>query len=83
MTAATTILGLLPLAWGGSGFGGVVMFAPLGKAVMGGLALSTLLTLFVVPLFYTYVEDFGRALARIAVLAFPGNAKGERVKVKG
>ena len=44
------------------------MFAPLGKAVMGGLALSTLLTLFVVPLFYTYVEDFGRALGRLVAL---------------
>jgi HAE1 family hydrophobic/amphiphilic exporter-1 len=66
MTAATTILGLLPLAFGGSGIGGVVMFAPLGKAVMGGLALATLLTLFVVPVFYTYVEDFGQALQRLA-----------------
>lgn len=70
MTAATTILGLLPLAFGGSGIGGVVMFAPLGKAVMGGLALSTLLTLFVVPVFYTYVEDFGQALTRLGAQAF-------------
>lgn len=65
MTAATTILGLVPLAFGGSGIGGVVMFAPLGKAVMGGLALATLLTLFVVPVFYTYVEDLGQALVRL------------------
>jgi HAE1 family hydrophobic/amphiphilic exporter-1 len=70
MTAATTILGLLPLAFGGSGIGGVVMFAPLGKAVMGGLALATLLTLFVVPVFYTYVEDFSQALERLANQAF-------------
>jgi len=80
MTAATTILGLLPLAWGGSGIGGVVMFAPLGKAVMGGLALSTLLTLFVVPLFYTYLEDFGQALERLAGLALAGKGKGKRIK---
>jgi HAE1 family hydrophobic/amphiphilic exporter-1 len=65
MTAATTILGLLPLAYGGSNIGGVVMFAPLAKAVMGGLTLSTLLTLFVVPLFYTFVEDAGQALRRL------------------
>ena len=69
MTAATTILGLLPLAFGGAGIGGVVMFAPLGKAVMGGLALATLLTLFVVPVFYTYVEDFGQALTRLVAQA--------------
>jgi HAE1 family hydrophobic/amphiphilic exporter-1 len=76
MTAATTILGLLPLAFGGSGIGGVVMFAPLGKAVMGGLALSTLLTLFVVPVFYTYVEDFGEALARLRHQAFVTGIRG-------
>jgi HAE1 family hydrophobic/amphiphilic exporter-1 len=70
MTAATTILGLLPLAFGGSGIGGVVMFAPLGKAVMGGLALSTLLTLFVVPVFYTYVEDLSQAFVRLAGQTF-------------
>jgi HAE1 family hydrophobic/amphiphilic exporter-1 len=70
MTAATTILGLMPLAFGGSGIGGVVMFAPLGRAVMGGLALATLLTLFVVPVFYTYVEDFGQAFGRLVDQAF-------------
>jgi HAE1 family hydrophobic/amphiphilic exporter-1 len=78
MTAATTILGLLPLAFGGSGIGGVVMFAPLGKAVMGGLALATLLTLFVVPVFYIYVEDLGQALTRLA-----GQAVGRGVRVQG
>ena len=77
MTAATTILGLLPLAFGGSGIGGVVMFAPLGKAVMGGLALSTLLTLFVVPVFYTYVEDFGQALTRLGAQAFGRGVRGQ------
>jgi HAE1 family hydrophobic/amphiphilic exporter-1 len=82
MTAATTVLGLLPLAFGGSGIGGVVMFAPLGKAVMGGLALATLLTLFVVPVFYIYVEDLGQALGRLAVQAFPGKAKGKRGRAK-
>ncbi len=77
MTAATTILGLLPLAFGGSGLGGVVMFAPLGKAVMGGLLLSTLLTLFVVPLAYTYMEDLGAALRRLLAVALPtGGATG-------
>ncbi|MEW6440484.1 MAG: efflux RND transporter permease subunit [bacterium] len=65
MTAATTILGLLPLALGGSNIGGVVMFAPLAKAVMGGLTVATVLTLFVVPLFYTFVEDARGALRRL------------------
>ncbi len=76
MTAATTILGLLPLAFGGSGIGGVVMFAPLGKAVMGGLALATLLTLFVVPVFYTYTEDLGESLSRLWVRAGGRGVRG-------
>jgi HAE1 family hydrophobic/amphiphilic exporter-1 len=69
MTAATTILGLIPLALGGAGLGGMVMFAPLGKAVVGGLAISTLLTLFVVPVFYVYVEQAGEAVRRLYSLA--------------
>ena len=83
MTAATTILGLVPLAFGGAGLGGMVMFAPLGKAVIGGLALSTLLTLFVVPVFYTFSEDAGHALRRlfsIAIPARPGFRAGQAGK---
>jgi HAE1 family hydrophobic/amphiphilic exporter-1 len=82
MTAATTILGLVPLAFGGSGIGGVVMFAPLGRAVMGGLALSTLLTLFVVPVFYTYVEDLGEALGRLREQAFGTGVRSTRPAVR-
>ncbi len=57
MTAITTILGLLPIALGRSSIGGVLMFAPMGRAVIGGLATSTLLTLFVVPIVYSMLDD--------------------------
>jgi predicted RND superfamily exporter protein len=80
MTAATTILGLLPLAFGGSNIGGVVMFAPLAKSVMGGLALATVLTLFVIPLFYTFMEDAGKVLRRLAWVAVPGTGSENRRK---
>ena len=56
MTALTTILGCVPLAMG-SGVGGEVAFHSLGKALIGGLTMGTLLTLFVVPLFYTLIDD--------------------------
>ncbi|MFO7976286.1 MAG: efflux RND transporter permease subunit, partial [Candidatus Hydrogenedentota bacterium] len=56
MTALTTILGCVPLAMG-SGVGGEVAFHSLGKALIGGLTMGTLLTLFVVPLFYSLIDD--------------------------
>ncbi len=55
MTAITTILGLVPLAMAKTG--GASLFAGLGRALIGGLTVGTLLTLFVVPLFYTLLDD--------------------------
>src|SRR5690606_19764641 len=55
MTTLTTVLGLLPLALGISE--GSEMEAPLATVVMGGLTLSTLLTLVVIPVVYTLFDD--------------------------
>ena len=53
MTALATILGLLPLALG---FGeGNETMVPLARAVVGGLAVSTLMTLLVVPVMHALV----------------------------
>ena len=53
MTALATILGLLPLALG---FGeGNETMVPLARAVVGGLAVSTLMTLLVVPVTHALV----------------------------
>ncbi len=54
MTAATTILGLTPLAVG-AGEGGEAQ-APLARAVIGGLLSSTLITLVFVPVMYSIFE---------------------------
>lgn len=54
MTTLTTILGLLPLAFG-IGEGADAQ-APLARAVIGGLSLSTLVTLVLVPAVYTLVH---------------------------
>jgi HAE1 family hydrophobic/amphiphilic exporter-1 len=51
MTTATTILGMLPMALG-IGEGSEI-WQPMGIAIIGGLTVSTLLTLLVVPTVYT------------------------------
>ncbi|SPF43954.1 Acriflavin resistance protein [Candidatus Sulfopaludibacter sp. SbA4] len=54
MTAAAMIIGMLPMALG---FGeGGEQNAPLGRAVVGGLVLATITTLFVVPLVYSLLR---------------------------
>ena len=61
MTTVTTVLGMLPLALGlgeGSEF-----LQPLGVVIFWGLSLATVLTLFVIPCFYTLLHsgDLGSA----------------------
>jgi multidrug efflux pump subunit AcrB len=54
MTATAMIIGMLPMALG-LGEGGE-QNAPLGRAVIGGLLLATVTTLFVVPMVYSLVR---------------------------
>jgi len=54
MTAIAMILGMLPMALG-LGEGGE-QNAPLGRAVIGGLAVATVTTLFVVPIMYSILR---------------------------
>ncbi len=54
MTTLTTVLGLLPMALG-LGEGAEIR-APMAVAVIGGLVISTLLTLVVIPVFYSVVD---------------------------
>ena len=56
MTAATTIVGLIPLAWGDGGLFDMKYF-PMARTVMGGLIASTALTLIVLPTYYTLFDD--------------------------
>ena len=55
MTALTTILGAIPLAIGGRI--GEPATVSLGMAMIGGLSAGTFLTLVVVPLFYSFIDD--------------------------
>jgi HAE1 family hydrophobic/amphiphilic exporter-1 len=56
MTALTTIFGLMPMAVGKTGLVGIP-YTPMGITLIGGLISSTFLTLFAVPVFYTYFDD--------------------------
>lgn len=54
MTSLTSILGFLPMAMSNSG--GAAMMQPLAIVLIGGLAVGTLLTLFVIPVVYKVFE---------------------------
>ncbi len=54
ITALTTVFGTLPMAISKST--GSEMRAPMGLAIVGGLTVATFLTLFVVPIIYTYMN---------------------------
>ncbi|MGE5171012.1 MAG: efflux RND transporter permease subunit [Rudaea sp.] len=58
MTTAAMIGGMLPLALG-LGDGGEQQ-APMGRAIIGGVVTSTLLTLVVVPVIYTYLDAWSQ-----------------------
>ena len=56
MTTFAMVFGMLPLALGIGP--GAEMRAPMARAAIGGIISSTLLTLVVVPVVYTLIDDF-------------------------
>ena len=60
MTTLTTVLGLLPLtgwlSFGGAANQGLELRAPLAITVVSGLTASTLLTLLVIPVVYSFAD---------------------------
>lgn len=56
ITSLTTIFGMIPMAIGGSKMMDM-SYSPLGRVIIGGLMVSTFLTLIVVPLFYAMLDD--------------------------
>ena len=70
MTVATTIVGLTPLAMGTTQVGGDgPPYYPMARAIIGGLAFSTVVSLLVVPALYLYFDNlaaWGRKIMRTA-----------------
>jgi hydrophobic/amphiphilic exporter-1 (mainly G- bacteria), HAE1 family len=60
MTMSTTILGLVPLAIGNTTIGGNgPPYFPMARAIIGGLAFSTVISLLVLPTIYILLDDLG------------------------
>ena len=75
MTTCSMIFGMVPTALA-LGQGGEFR-APMARAVIGGLITSTLLTLIVVPVVYTYLDDFGARVAARLTAGKRARAKRE------
>jgi len=72
MTAVSTVAGMLPVA---IGLGeGAESRAPMGTCIVGGMVTSTLLTLIVIPIVYTIMDDVATIARR---LLFGTSAPGE------
>jgi len=74
MTTLAMIFGMLPLAFAIGA--GAEMRAPMARAVIGGLITSTLLTLVVVPVVYTYLDG----LRPEAVREWLGSGRGRKAQ---
>ena len=66
MTMGTTILGMLPLCFGGAQIGGDgPPYYPMARAVAGGLAFSTVVSLLFLPTIYAMLDDLNASTRRV------------------
>jgi HAE1 family hydrophobic/amphiphilic exporter-1 len=63
MTALTTVGGMLPLAFADAPAEGIP-YGAFGKTLVGGMTTATVLTLVVVPVFYTLFDDLREQVRR-------------------
>ncbi|MCB1554067.1 MAG: efflux RND transporter permease subunit [Xanthomonadales bacterium] len=84
MTMGTTILGMMPLCVGGTQMGGDgPAYFPMARAIAGGLAFSTLVSLIFLPTIYALLDDLrlgtGRLMGRAVRVPFGWFARGTAV----
>jgi len=78
MTTLAALVGTLPIALGHGA--GAESRRPLGVAVVGGLLFSQIITLYITPVVYTYLDSWQQRMARKKVkapLAYPEPGTGE------
>jgi Cu/Ag efflux pump CusA len=81
MTTIAMAAGMIPSALGLGDGGG--FRAPMAIAVIGGLLVSTLLSLVFVPAVFTVIDDLGRLLWRLFVWALAPRERRAREKAPG
>jgi HAE1 family hydrophobic/amphiphilic exporter-1 len=75
LTSLTTAFGLVPMAIGDAQFVGMPYY-PMGRMVLGGILVSMVYTLVLVPLLYTILDDIGVAVRSWAAIIFGDRARG-------
>jgi multidrug efflux pump subunit AcrB len=75
LTSLTTVFGLIPMAIGDAQFVGMPYY-PMGRMVLGGIMMSMLYTLLLVPLLYTILDDIGLAFRHWTAVIFGERARG-------
>jgi HAE1 family hydrophobic/amphiphilic exporter-1 len=84
MTVATTIVGLTPLALGTTQIGGDgPPYYPMARAIIGGLAFSTVVSLLVVPALYIYFDNLSGWARKVKRLAGRGFSQTQPAKEAG
>jgi hydrophobe/amphiphile efflux-1 (HAE1) family protein len=80
MTSIAMSAGMLPVAMGWAG--DPSFRAPMGVVVMGGLIVSTVVSLFIVPVFYTLIDDLQIGTARLVGRLFNRGGKTDNPPVE-
>ncbi|MFN7144410.1 MAG: efflux RND transporter permease subunit [Myxococcota bacterium] len=77
MTALTAIVGVIPMAVGDATFIGIP-YAPLGRVILSGMLVATVLTLFFVPWLYAVLDDLRATGSRWLAWAWPRRSSTPR-----